>query len=109
MFQRYDRHERSNWALAESLVVWKDFALHNIRKTPQSLRPEWIAGLFFLALAILLAGLALSKWSLVVPLRPPFFALAAGLFVAAGGFLSVMLTVLARLHGPLEKRTHARN
>ena len=83
--------------------------MHNIRKTPQSLRPEWIAGLFFLALAILLAGLALSKWSLVVPLRPPFFALAAGLLVAAGGFLSVTLTVLARLHGPLEKKTYARN
>ena len=82
--------------------------MQDVRKASQSLKPEWFAGPVFLALALLLAGLALSRWSLVVPLRLPFFALAAGLFVAAGGFLSVALTVSVRLRGPLEKRIYAR-
>ncbi len=82
--------------------------MHDVRKSPQSPAPEWIPGLFFLIVALVLAGLAFSKLRFAIPLRLPFFTLAAGLFIAAGGFLSVALAAAARLRGPLEKKRFVR-
>jgi regulator of protease activity HflC (stomatin/prohibitin superfamily) len=94
--------------LARSLAVREDFILHDVRKTPHRSGPELIPGTAFLVLALVLAGMALSRWSLVAPLKLPFFAFASVLFVVAGGFLSVTFTASARARGPLEKKAFVR-
>jgi regulator of protease activity HflC (stomatin/prohibitin superfamily) len=76
--------------------------LHDTRSVAKSPKPEIFPGLAFFVFGVALAGFALSRWSLSVPLRFPFFALAGSLFIAAGGFLSVAFTGLARLRGALE-------
>ena len=80
----------------------------DVRKSLHSPSPEWIPGVFFLVMAFVLAGFALSHVRFAIPLRLPFFTLAGGFFVAAGGFLSVALTASARLRGPLDKKRFVR-
>jgi regulator of protease activity HflC (stomatin/prohibitin superfamily) len=82
--------------------------LHDIRKAVKPSKPGILPGLGFLFLAVGLAGAALSRWSLTVPDRFPLFTLAAGLFVVAGGILSVAFTVSARLRGRMERKTFTR-
>ena len=82
--------------------------MHDVRKAPHSPGPESIPGAAFLVLALVLAGLAFSRWSLMAPLKLPLFAFASVLFVVAGGFLSVTFTAYARARGPLEKEVFVR-
>jgi regulator of protease activity HflC (stomatin/prohibitin superfamily) len=71
-------------------------------------RPERISGVIFSLLALVLSGLALSKFQFALALKLPLFALAAGLFVAAAGFLSVTFTAAARARGPHGKKVFVR-
>jgi len=91
------------------LAVWEDFVLQDVRKASQSLKPEWFAGPVFLGAGAFAGRPGALQMELGGPLSGcRFFALAAGLFVVAGGLSRLRLTVLARLHGPLEKKSYAR-